>query len=50
MYIYKLADGTRVQARSPLDSAILPEENDDTSDDNPDHTSVSKPGDESGYI
>ena len=48
MYLCRLVDGTQVQAQSPLDSAILPDEDDDTNDGNPDQSSDGKPKDESG--
>ena len=47
MYLCRLVDGTQVQAQSPLDSAILPDE-DDTNDGNPEQSSDGKPKDESG--
>ena len=48
IYLCQLVDGTQVQAQSPLDSTIIPEEDDDTSDGNPNQSSDGKPKDESG--
>lgn len=45
LYLCWLADGTQVQAQSPLDSALVPAED----DSNPDHSSDGKPGDGSGH-
>ena len=49
MYLCPLADGTRVQAQSSLESVILLDE-DDTNDGNPDQSNDRKPTDEVSQV